>query len=102
MKKSIQKILVIILIIFSNYTITTKAADSSTAGIMLPKTQQQTNQQNKLLSVKNQTDSTLICVDSGVQGRRCGITAINFCKRYPEALNCNTINKTVAPSKDGQ
>lgn len=33
-----------------------------------------------------------VCVDSGSQGRRCGIMAVTFCKINPDAQNCQTIN----------
>jgi hypothetical protein len=67
------------------------SADSSTtAGIYHPEIKQQiqNNQQAKVIPF---VPANPICVDSGVQGRRCGITAINFCKNNPTALNCQTV-----------
>ena len=61
---------------------------SSTAGIIQP--------ESPKIKSSNLSSPTLttppVCVDSGVQGRRCGITAITFCKINPDAINCNTIN----------
>jgi hypothetical protein len=40
-----------------------------------------------------------ICVDSGPQGRRCGFSAVTFCKLNPDALNCNTLNNSNTVTK---
>lgn len=85
----------------STITTTAGAAPTSTAGIINPapgtigvspliaptSNQLQIGQQPGAT-----TNTNTVCVDSGVQGRRCGIEAMTFCKLNPQAANCQTIN----------
>ncbi|MBC7539091.1 MAG: hypothetical protein H7281_09735 [Bacteriovorax sp.] len=43
-------------------------------------------------STLNSNNAPTACVDSGSQGSRCGVEAVNFCKLNPQAANCQTIN----------
>jgi hypothetical protein len=102
MKNKNPTILVTIfwLIFLISITLKLDAVDSSTVGLVLPNSKMPTSQQNKVPPDKAQINPPLVCVDSGIQGRRCGITAINFCKRNPQALNCQIINgATTTPLK---
>ena len=75
----------------SNVPSTAGAASSSTSGIYQPANKVKLPIIQKS-GVDHLTPVPPVCVDSGAQGRRCGITAITFCKINPDALNCNTIN----------
>lgn len=47
----------------------------------------------------NPSTVNMICVDSGIAGRRCGVEAVNFCRLNPDALNCHTLNDEVNITK---
>ena len=101
MKKNNQLLQFIVfnisLLFYSNYsyasTVTTTAIGTSftTAGLYQPVSKEKLPVIQKP-GTFNITPIPPVCVDSGSMGRRCGITAVTFCKINPDALNCNAIN----------
>ena len=79
----------------SETTTTAGAAPSSTSGTYFPSPKNiDQNPKTKLpqkAPITNPANSNLVCVDSGVQGRRCGIMAVSFCKLNPDAQNCKAL-----------
>jgi hypothetical protein len=72
-----------------NSLVTTPGAmPYSTSGIINQAPATQVVQPGSTLNSNNAPTS---CVDSGLQGRRCGVEAVNFCKLNPQAANCQTI-----------
>jgi hypothetical protein len=69
---------------------TTPPAPPSTSGLMIPGALQPAVKSGTIVS----PPATPVCVDSGVQGRRCGIEAVTFCRLNPDAQNCQTLNNT--------
>lgn len=67
--------------------ISTQPISSSTSGIIQPETQRGVQTAKKPVI----TNPPPVCVDSGVQGRRCGTMAVNFCKLNPDAINCKKL-----------
>ncbi|MDD4973944.1 MAG: hypothetical protein PHY93_06315 [Bacteriovorax sp.] len=82
-------------------TTTTGAAPTSTSGLMipLPGASAVSPGVNPAPATINSPTATPVCVDSGVQGRRCGIEAVTFCKLNPEAQNCETLNNAKGDAK---
>ena len=75
-------------------TTTTGAAPSSTSGLMIPVPGTSAVSPGVNPGTISSPTATPVCVDSGVQGRRCGIEAVTFCKLNPQAENCQTLNNT--------
>jgi hypothetical protein len=102
MKKNCQLLQFIVfnlsLFIYSNYSfaalVTTTAGGVShtTSGLYQPISKDKLPVIQKP-GIINITPIPPVCVDSGTMGRRCGITAVTFCKINPDALNCHLINE---------
>jgi len=81
-------------------TTTAGAATSSTSGMYFPP-QKNIDQSFKAVLpqsgpiITNPENSNLVCVDSGVQGRRCGIMGVTFCKLNPDAQNCKAFLENI-------
>lgn len=80
-------------------TTTTGAAPTSTSGLMIPLPGTSAVSPGVKPGTISSPTATPVCVDSGVQGRRCGIEAVTFCKLNPEAQNCQTLNDTLRNTK---
>ena len=66
---------------------------SSTSGMYQPESKAKLQKSPGTFQGTFQGSVPPVCVDSGIQGRRCGITAVTFCKLNPDAQNCQMINK---------
>ena len=97
----IQFILILIVSVMSWFcnatetTTTAGAAPSSTSGMYFPSPKTINPSSPTVLPqsgiITNPSNAVLVCVDSGVQGRRCGIMAVTFCKLNPQAQNCKAL-----------
>ena len=80
----------------STITTTAGAAPSATSGMYFPSPGMIGTPQVTQPQISPQSGANLKCVDSGVQGRRCGIEAVTFCRLNPDAINCQSINNDSA------
>jgi hypothetical protein len=97
--------LVFLMLIGESYSITfpstsgiIQPSKSPSAGMILP-TPPKSETTPTVPGVIRPLNPPPICVDSGAQGRRCGISAVTFCKLNPDALNCNTLNNSNSVTK---